>query len=812
MRSWMIALSSGIAVTGLLPTLPVVSFAILLSMFLVAVLLFSLLLYFSSLPGYSDKTVAIGIAQICLCFMLGNCWGLLYGRYMMDTQLPENLEGVDFWLVGEVDSLPRYNGRAQQFEVRVTGSCLALHPGSCAANEQALRLRRVLLNYYGGEEILPGQYWRLRVRLNRPHGFVNPGGFDYELMLAQNGINAKGYVRDTEFNIYLGESRYNYQRLRYQLRERLLVATAEMQYAGIILALVLGERDLISSQSWELFSQTGTNHLIVISGLHVGFVALVVYWLVNISVRLLPGLLLFFPAQKIAAGAAVLGAFVYSLLAGFSMPTQRALIMLAVFMLAQVFARNFPATFSYCLALTLVLLLAPLSAMSAGFWLSFVAVGGLLLAFTGWQQMTSQSALRSRLQWSVWGRPQWVVFVVLSVPLAFWMQQMSLLSPLANIFAIPLVSLLVVPLGLAGMLGTLLYAPAGILLLHAADFLLAVLTGSLTWLVADFSGFGVWKFYGLQPWAFFCAAVGSFLLLLPTGWPARYLGLVLFLPLFRPVGPALPEQGEVWVNFLDVGQGLAVVVRTNSHTLLYDTGPRFSDSFDTGRGVILPFLQKSGVRQLDSIIVSHSDNDHAGGLDSVLSGMPVGQIMSGTPLNLTTQNSVSHAFSRCARGMHWYWDNVEFEILHPGDQSYQRRNNNSCVLQIRAAGVRILLTGDIEAHVEAELLGNYTDTLASDILLAPHHGSNSSSTPAFIAAVNPEFVVYSAGYRNQFGHPSAEVRQRYLVNGALALNTARSGMIEFRQGAEEGIMAANVEAAYTPREYRESRRRYWFVE
>jgi len=826
MRSWMIAVCLGIMGAGWLPELPEVSYRALLMLVGMNVGTVAALVLVGKRLQPGGMRFGLLSLQLILCVAMGFGWGVASGRYALDGWLPREVEGVDFWVYGMVDSLPRYSGRAQQFEFKVTADCFELLPDDCSAGPPKLKLRRVLLNYYGDHQLSPGQQWRLRVRLNRPHGFANPGGFDYELMLLQKGINAKGYVRETEFNILLADDIVSYQKLRYQLRQRLLQATDELPHQGIILALVLGERDLIAPSSWQLFTRTGTNHLVVISGLHVGFIAMFGYWLTNLLMRLFPALLLQLPAQKAGALGAIAAALAYSLLAGFSLPTQRALIMVAVFMSGRLLARSFPVSFGYFLAMTLVLTVTPLSAMSAGFWLSFVAVGALLMAFSCWTKAADERFarrgkadhivskigyyVRPALRWSAWGRPQWVVFVGMSVPLAVWLQQLSLLSPIANIFAIPLVSLLVVPLCLLGVLSLLLYESAGVWLLVLADKLLTALTLTMNWMAESLAWLQIWQFSGLTVWSYLFAALGSVLLLLPRGWPGRMLAPLLMLPLFIPARQPGPGWGEVRVSFLDVGQGLAVVVQSATHTLLYDTGPRFSDNFDAGNGVVLPFLQSRGIRSIDRLMVSHGDNDHVGGLESLLQALDVKELLLGKDMQTSGYGLPA---SHCLRGQTWQWDGVSFEILHPDEHRYRSRNDNSCVLRISTARSSVLLTGDVEAPAEADLLGVYADRLRSDVLLAPHHGSTSSSTDAFVKAVDPQIVVYSSGYRNQFAHPADAVRARYQALNTLALNTAETGMIEFRSelsGADitpDDASFALSETQFST--YRATRQRYW---
>lgn len=736
---------------------------------------------------------------------LGVCWGLALAMQQVASILPEYLEGRDFWVMGEVSGLPQRNGRTLQFQFEVERSCFALLLADCPERSTVFSGRRILLNFYGDAQVEPAQRWWLRVRLNRPHGFVNPGGFDYEAWLLQQNIVAKGYVRDNPFNIRLEDAPASISLLRFRLREHLREATHDLAHAGIIAALVLGDREDISVETWSVFTATGTNHLLVISGLHVGFIAGLGWLGINRGLRLLPdavlpALLLRLPAQKSAAIAAIVCALLYSLLAGFSVPTQRAFIMVSVFMAGRVLGRELPASVAYWLALAIVLAINPMSVTGAGLWLSFGAVGTLLLAFAGIRRLRSGDDPPSRrslaVLWERWGRPQMVVTIGMMVPLAVWMQQMSLLSPLANIVAIPLVSTFVVPLCLLGAALLWLHAPAGELLLWVTNGLLELLMTGLTALMGEWPALALWDFFGVSTVAVLCAGLASLLLLAPAGWPGRGLAMPLLLPLLFPPSTA-PPPGQADVVVLDVGQGLAVVVRTAGHVLVYDTGPRFSDSFDAGRGVVFPYLRHSGVKRVDKVLVSHGDNDHIGGLASVLELLPVAQVSASAQVGLA---------QACQQGQSWQWDGVQFAVLHPAAGFEGGSNDASCVLQIRAGGHSVLLPGDIEAAGETRLLrhnGPGTGaSLRSDLVVAPHHGSATSSGSGFIAATQPAFVVYSAGYRSQFGHPAAAVTERYAQAGARAFNTALSGALHFRIG-HAGALAA-------PRQQRLEARRFWY--
>lgn len=795
---------------------------------------------FSDLPAIHAVWLALLAVPLCItlwrgpaalalvaALLLGLGWAVGIGNARVAAILPGELEGEDFWVIGEVRGLPQSSQRSQQFTFQVERSCFTLLPEDChrQSPERAARFndRKILLNHYGDADVIPDQRWLLRVRLNQPHGFANPGGFDYEGWLFQQGFTAKGYVRENPFNARLVDSPQEREvpsisLLRYHLRAKLLDAMRELPHASIILALVLGDQEQISAESWSLFTATGTNHLIVISGMHVAFIALLCYGLSNRLARLSPWLLLRIPAQKCGALSAVLGAFLYCLLAGFSVPTQRSCIMVLVFMSGQLAGRQFPPSFSFCLALTLVLLINPLSVTGAGFWLSFGAVGTLLLAFGGIRRLRGTSRRRSkeadhigsadddkdprwdwRRLWQQHVQPQYVVFIGMIAPLAIMMQQLSLLSPLANVLAVPVVNILVVPPALLGTLLLVIYAPLGALLLTLANHVLGVVIWMLQELTSHASGLVLWQFFGLTTASLVFACAGSLLLLMPRGWPSRWLALVMFLPLLFPQRQTLKE-GVAEITVLDVGQGLAVVVQTAGHVLVYDTGPRLSENFDTGSAVVFPFLRHNGLRRVDRLILSHADNDHAGGLESVLKLLEVESIAGST---WPEGSEASSNFALCEQGERWVWDGVTFEILHPAAGVPYAGNDSSCVLRIGAGEQSALLPGDIEVGAERRLLQLHSVELASDVLIAPHHGSRTSSSARFLEAVQPRVVLYSAGYRSQFGHPVAEVVARYETLGAQPYNTALSGALSLRLGEAPGPLA--------PTEFRSSHRRYWYT-
>lgn len=792
----------------------------------------------------SSRHIRFAKHSLCLSllFICGFFWAMLMAQIQFLHRLPPQLEGVDFWVNGRIEGLVRRepvdpqsaavrNQRSQQFDLRVDFSCLRLLPEQCTEADQSSVLagQLVTLNDYAQLPIKSGERWRLRVRVNRPHGFSNPGGYDFEAGQFQRGIMARGYIRETSFNTRLEPENKPFADLRERLNiSRLRAALADdidqlsgLSNKGLLKALVIGDRDNISNTQWDLFTATGTNHLVVISGLHVGFVALCAWTLVNRLSRLFPALLLRVPAQHLAACAAILAAVGYSLLAGFSLPTQRALIMITVLMSGRLSGRSVRPGDSLSLAALLVLMMDPMAVTQAGFWLSFAAVASLCFAFSGYGSFDNRPAggklsgpeRRSQLfrqTWQRWIQPQWAVSVGLLLPLLLWTGQMSLNAPVANVFAIPLVSLLVVPLALIGSLLVSLdvsvIASFAALLLQLADTLLhwlqIFLTGISSWTP------GLWRPPAPSLLSMLLMAVASVVLLMPRGIAPRWLALPMLMPLIWPTPQARPAAGRVWLQFLDVGQGLAVAVHTHQHDLLFDAGPALGPDFDAGRAVILPYLYQSHIHDLDSLIISHWHADHSGGLVSVIENLEVRQKLTGhLPSTAPLAAGVS-GFETCEAGAQWRWDDVNFSVLFPApDTRITSRtesgniNNSSCVLLIEAGDQRVLLTGDIEEPAERWLLREHGDNLSADVLQAPHHGSRSSSSPAFVQATAARWVIMSAGHRNRFDHPHAEVVERYQSNNAQVLFTADSGAILIELGGEEPVVLARN---------RQQQRRFWF--
>jgi competence protein ComEC len=798
MRAWMLAYSLGLIACGFAPRVPAFAFIV----FILSIGLLFQCHRCSRLPG---------------AFVLGCGWLLLYAHQGLGALWPEELEGVDVWAEGVVWNLPQQTERSLRFEFHIERYCAQADLAACDFAALPDVGHVALINLYQPLPVAPGQRWRLQLRLQRPHGFANPGGFDYEAWLMQNRIRATGYVREHRGNVLIAQTT---QRVFTQLRQALVAridAVDGLRYAHLIRALTLGDHYGISENEWELFRQTGTNHLIVISGMHVALIAVLLYrigwWLATRWTRLL----LHCPAPQVAAAFALLGAWCYSGMAGLSLPVQRAFVMAAVLFAGRLLRRQTSSIDALCLALALILALDPLAPQNAGFWLSYCAVAVLLLALRpdignecevepGSEGEAPHQGSRSdvraalhrwlarsrRILWLEW-RTQWLVFVGLLPILLLFFQQISPLSPLVNMPAIPYVGILIVPLALLAVALLWLLPAVAEPLLQLTDWLLlGYMRGLETWVAAMPLDLVTLPALPTTALVLLCSAIltALFVKRLALRIGALAFAVLLFVAWPRPQ----LADGALRVAVLDTGQGLAVVVSTRTHHLLYDTGPYFSSRFDAGSDVVVPYLRQRNIRRLDTVIVSHADGDHAGGLAAVAMAYPDARYLGSAPEEFPVPGAA------CREGQQWTWDGVEFRILHP-DRAGYGRNDSSCVLEITSGESVVLLPGDIERASERLLLAGKALQPAT-VLVAPHHGSASSSTVGFVAATHPQAVVYASGYRNRFGHPRADVRARYVRAGSTEYLTSESGAIEFELGAK------GLEAVH---ERRRERRRFWAV-
>ena len=805
------SIAVGIFSVGFWPALPPPIWLILPS--IVGLLLFFL--------GFKN------LAWLSWGMFYGACWGL----YTLSHQLPEERNLSEFLLTGEVVGLPSIEGNRTRFNFQMISSS-----SQNLAPDTNLRLKKLRLNwYYSPVKLEPGQVWQLKVKLRKPRGTVNLGGFDYQAWLIRQGISATGYVRKGENRLLSDQDTVLtsfdtlFDRYRFQVRGAILKLPLSEAPKSLIIALTIGDRSEVTSELWDSLALSGVVHLMVISGLHVGLVAYFFYLFGAGLARLLScvGLFitarcLFFTPRYWGSCCALVGSVVYAGLAGFSLPTQRALVMLSVAILAVLLDRKVSRGLGFTMALCGVAIIDPLAFISAGFWLSFGAVACLLWLIPvfrvekGW---TWPTRLKQFFQ------VQWLVFLVLIIPLVLNQLPIAWVSPLVNLLAIPWVSLVIVPLCLIGTALLPVNSAWAVDIWSFAGWQLDCFIGFINLFFEHKSFFILNSLprYLPLPHTMSISLVlifVSFLVLLPKGIPGKFLSLPLITGLltvlFFGTGTYLPP---LKVTVLDVGQGLSVVVQTNGvsgrHTLVYDTGPAYSSGFNMGDAVLVPYLRYWGNTKLDTLVVSHGDNDHSGGFASLIEEFPASQIFFGEPLPvegiplenvllestlLEDKLSENTPYNFCRSGHAWEWDGVIFEFVHPGQEVEKESNNRSCVLQITYKDQIILLPGDIESVVEHRLQHQITLAHSVTLLVAPHHGSKTSSSAGFVNTLNPKHVVFSTGYKHHFGHPAEAVVQRYEHKGTKPWNTAEQGAIEFNWNERGALSVTN--------ERRESKR-YW---
>ncbi len=752
--------------------------------------------------------VFVFMAAAVLAF--GSC-GLRSAAFMAQGLAP-GLQGQDIVVTGVVAAMPQRGEDGVRFRLEVESAQLN------GADVQLPPQLYLGWYHFGGSsdaqgdvpgdaanpaDLRAGERWRMTVRLKQPHGGSNPHGFDYELWLWEQGLQATGHVRagrreSTPQRIGV-TWQHPVERARQAVRDAVFERVADRKLAGIIAALVAGDQGAIERADWDVFRATGVAHLMSISGLHVTMFAwaagLLVGWLWRRSDVLGASLCLRFPAPSAGLLGGVLLAAAYALFSGWGVPAQRTVCMLAVVGLLRLGGRRWPWPCVWLLACAAVVALDPWALMQPGFWLSFVAVGVLFAAGPAQEHgEPEQGGIRANLWRRVLAaaREQWTVTLALTPLSLLLFGQVSVVGLLANALAIPWVTLVVTPLAMLGVV----WAP----LWDVAALALQVLVAALRWLAS-------WPLASVSmaapaPWAGAAGLAGGILLALRLPWPLRWLGLPLVLPALLWQAPR-PDPGQFELLAADVGQGNAVIVRTASHALVYDTGPRFGRDSDAGNRVLVPLLRALGER-VDTVVLSHRDADHTGGAQAVLAMQPDAALLSS--LEDGHELLALRPGTRCIAGQQWVWDGVRFEILQPQAADYAvtgamavKSNGLSCVLRISAAGQggSALLAGDIEEPQEARLV-RQGGLRPADFLLVPHHGSKTSSSAAFLDAVQPHVALAQAGYRNRFGHPAPAVAERYKVGGVLLADSAHCGAARWVSEQPQALACQ-----------RETGRRYW---
>lgn len=699
-------------------------------------------------------------ARPALAFALGLAYAGLNAAWSLRFSLEPAVENRPLALVGAITELPRVARGRASFVLRLESL------GGTAIPRWRQPLVRLSGAWPEAQPPRAGERWRLQARLRAPHAVLNPGGEDGERWLFEQGLRAVGSVLKQPAPERLdAASGWTVAAWREDLRGRMAEALAGRSLAPLVVALVLGDDAAVPEAVWDVYRKTGTAHLVAISGSHItlvaGFLFLPAYFLWRRSARLC----LWLPA-KVAASSLALGfAFLYSLMAGFGVPVQRALLMLLVLSLALSQRRRLAWSAAYCAALLAVLLLDAKAVLSPGFWLSFGAVAAILWLAEG----------RAREEgWRIWLRLQLGLGLAL-VPLSLLLfQRASVVGPLANLVAVPWFGFVGMPLALSGCLLLPVWPWAGTGLLRLAEASLAwlhpVLATAAAWPGAS------WALSGVGSLAALAASLGLLWLLAPRGFPARGFGLLLLLPALSAAWRAPEATAPLRLTVVDVGQGLAALVETRSHVLVFDAGYGEDGGYSAGARQVAPLLRELGYREMDRLVVSHGDADHAGGAAGLLAQMPARAVLSSVPERYAGAEA-------CEAGRSWTWDGVRFDVLHP-DSPEWRGNDGSCVLKVSLGEQAVLLTGDIEAKAERALLARYGTGLRASVLLMPHHGSASSSTPDFLAAVAPAWAIAPVGYGNRFRFPRDQVLARYARHGIPVLRTDRDGAVSIAFSGE----------------------------
>ncbi|MBS0591529.1 MAG: DNA internalization-related competence protein ComEC/Rec2 [Proteobacteria bacterium] len=688
--------------------------------------------------------------------LLGAVWTMWRADAALSARLPVALEGVDVIVTGSVLGLPREQDGSARFDLLIHN---AERDGDPVPVSGKLRL-----NWYDtAPTIAPCTQWRLHVRLKRPRGLVDPGAFDFERYALSEGIVATGYVREDAINAAIGTRTFCADGFRQRISLGIAATLGAGPQSDVLRALAFGDQQAMDEREWNVARSTGIPHLIAISGLHIALFAGFGVLLVRGVWKRMPRLTLRWPAPRIEAIASLTFALAYAAISGLGLPTRRALFMIGVLLAANLVRRARAPVHGLAFAVIALLALDPLCVLSAGFWLSFMGVAWLMFCLGGrgqrhrwWHDMISAQG----------------VATIGLLPLTIWFfGQSSLIGPIANLLAVPVVCFIVLPLGVSGAVLQSSVPVLGVPLLKLAGVALQWLWWALE-RMASWPG-AMWYFPEPSAWALVLAMLGAAWLLMPRGIPLRVVGIALFLPLLVPARSELAE-GEFEALLLDVGQGLSVVVRTRDHALVYDAGARFPSGFDLGEVAVVPALRARGVDQIDRLIVSHGDNDHAGGAAAVLAAFPHAAVSSGEPERLPMPAA------QCLAGEVWQWNGVTFRVVHPHVPLVTKDNDRCCVLEVRTGDDALVLTGDITTAVEGEVVAALGARAAHTVVTVPHHGSKTSSSASFIDALRPQLALVSSGYRNHFNHPNPAIVARYRHAGVPLLDTPESGFIALR--------------------------------
>jgi competence protein ComEC len=711
--------------------------------------------------------------------LFGFTYSACFALMVMSWKLPNSMIKQTVTIEGTIASIPKIEKDGLRFLFDFTTLTMPDHKIVVKPTTVSLTWREPK------QALIAGSQWRLQVQLKPIHGKQNPGSVDYEAWALAKGIRAQGHIIQTLANqlLHTVNPRYFLLRLRQIIYTKINNDVLPREKSPWLLALIIGERQGIAADDWQILRRTGTNHLMAIAGLHIGLVSGLIYMLVTYCWSRIYVLVLYLPAKVAAAISAAIVGIGYSALAGFSIPTMRACLMLILATSAIITNRFSNAKNVWALTLVLVLLINPLSVLEQSFFLSFFSIALIIYTMSGRLSVSGW--------WWKWGRVQWVLSLGLA-PLTLWFfQETSLISMLANTIAIPWLGLTILPLALLASLLLFIVPSIALSLFYLVDKNLHLLWGFLSYM--SHLPLSSWEMTIANGWQLYSAELGILILVSPLPIIFRYYGIIFILAILLNDTPK-PQRGEVWFSILDVGQGLATVVQTKHHVLLYDVGMKLNEHYDMGKQIMLPYLKYLQVKKINTVVISHGDIDHRGGFDAVRENYPIKQIKTSAYMLLTDNRA-----SLCQAGQAWQWDGVNFKFVAPIDYS-RKANNNSCVLRIDNGQYSIMLPGDIEQATENAMLKYASQLFPVSIMLAPHHGSKSSGSKAFIQASHAQYVVYAVGYLNRYHFPHPNVDRLYQEIGAKRLNTSACGMIFFKLSKHDPIQVNS---------YRRDHNHYW---
>jgi len=706
-------------------------------------------------------------------------------QIFLANQISPNLEARVIEVMGRVTAMPQRMQENIRFRFEIQYARLA-------SGEPVKLPPQVMLGWYANTlasvpkptDLQAGDIWKFAVKLKAPHGHINPHGFDYELWLWEQSLQATGYVRngpkDIPPELITRSWQHPIERCRQWVRQWIYAQVGDQQGAGVVVALLLGDQAAIERADWDVFRATGVAHLMAISGLHITALAWLVarcvaWWWRRSDMLRKNSWCLALPAQKAAMLAALITAVGYSAFTGWAIPAQRTAWMLGAVLALRIYGLRWPAYLVLLFAATVVLIADPWAFLQAGFWLSFMAVS---ILFVGSQSFQFLPALI---------REQFLMSVCMAPLSLLFFHQVSLVGFFANMLAVPWVTCVVTPLCMLGLLIPFAW--------NLAAWSVSGLGLFLGWLAS--LSWAQWSAPAAPLWLGVLSIAGMFVFAMPLAWWWRLTGALCIWPVLC-WQPPRPSEGEFELVGADMGQGHAILVRTASKSLLYDTGPRYSPETDAGQRVLVPLLIALGER-LDRVIISHQDSDHSGGANSVLKMQPQADVLSSIPSDHLLRTI--YPMQACTAGQQWQWEGVYFSVLYPQEADYAKKlkpNALSCVIRIESAsGISALLVADIEAAQESQLVQSGV-SLKSDWLLVPHHGSATSSTPAFLKAVSPSMAWVQAGYRNRFGHPRPDVMARYASQGIRVFQSALCGASVWKSDAPEHMQCE-----------RDQQKRYW---